>query len=100
MGTSVRGQIVVVAMMVGMLAILLNPKEALAATFTVTAAVLGYSAGIAGHRPPLASMLLIALIVLVTYLIIDLDRPRRGLVQVSQAPLQHLQQSMETGHVP
>jgi hypothetical protein len=64
------------------------------ATFGVTAAVLGYSAGIAGHRPPLASMLLIALIVLVTYLIIDLDRPRRGLIQVSQAPMLELQRSL------
>ena len=64
------------------------------ATFGVTAGVLGYSAGIAAHRPPLASVLLIALIVLVTYLIIDLDRPRRGLIKVSQQPMLELLQSM------
>jgi hypothetical protein len=64
------------------------------ATFAVAAAVLGYSAGIAAHRPPLASMLLIALIVALTYLIIDLDRPRRGLIQISQAPMLELQQSL------
>lgn len=64
------------------------------ATFAVTAAVLGYSAGIAGHRPPLASVLMMALIVLVTYLIIDLDRPRRGLIQISQLSMQELQRSM------
>lgn len=67
------------------------------ATFGVTAGVLGYSAGIAAHRPPLASMLLVALIVLVTYLIIDLDRPRRGLIQVSQTPMLELQASMAVG---
>ena len=64
------------------------------ATFAMTAAVLGSSAGIAAHRPPLASVLLMALVVLVTYLIIDLDRPRRGTIQVSQAPMLELQQSM------
>ncbi len=65
------------------------------ATFGVTAAVLGYSAGIARHRPPLASMLLVALIVLVTYLIIDLDRPRRGLIQISQTPMLELRANMQ-----
>lgn len=67
------------------------------ATFGVTAGVLGYSAGIAAHRPPLASMLLVALIVLVTYLIIDLDRPRRGLIQISQQPMRELRASMGDG---
>ena len=70
------------------------------ATFAVTAAVLGYSAGIAAHRPPLASALLIALIALVTYLIVDLDRPRRGLILVSQAPLVELQKSMGEVRAP
>ncbi len=70
------------------------------ATFALTAAVLGYSAGTAAHRPPLASMLLIALIVLVTYLIIDLDRPRRGLIQVSQAPMLGLRDSMASASAP
>jgi hypothetical protein len=70
------------------------------ATFGVTAGVLGYSAGIAAHRPPLASMLLVALIVLVTYLIIDLDRPRRGLIQVSQAPMLELRAGMGDAEKP
>ena len=70
------------------------------ATFGVTAAVLGYSASVADHRPPLATMLLITLIVLVTYLIIDLDRPRRGLIRVSQTPLLELQQAMAGTRTP
>ena len=70
------------------------------ATFGVTVAVLGYSGGVAEHRPPLATMLLVTLIVLVTYLIIDLDRPRRGLIQVSQSAMFQLQQSMAGAATP
>ncbi|MGE3848490.1 MAG: hypothetical protein AB7I01_16545 [Gammaproteobacteria bacterium] len=64
------------------------------ATFAVSAGVLGYGAGLAAHRPPLASVLLVLLMVVVSYLIVDLDRPRRGLVQVSQQPMLNLRASM------
>ncbi len=63
-------------------------------TFAVSAGVLGYGAGLAAHRPPLASVLLVLLMVVVSYLIVDLDRPRRGLVQVSQQPMLSLRASM------
>jgi hypothetical protein len=56
-------------------------------TFGMTSVVLGYAAGAAGHRPSLVSYLLIGFIVLLTFVIIDLDRPRRGLIRVSQTSL-------------
>lgn len=49
--------------------------------------IVGYGAGLAGHRLSLAGYLLAGMMVLLVFLVLDLDRPRRGLVQVSQKPL-------------
>ncbi|MHB8789011.1 MAG: bestrophin-like domain [Desulfobulbaceae bacterium] len=70
------------------------------ATIVLTTATLGYASGIAGHRVTLAAFVLMVLIALVVYLIIDLDRPRRGPVQVSHESMLSLQQSIEArpGH--
>jgi len=57
------------------------------ATIVMTTATLGYASGIAGHRVTLAAFVLVILIALVVFLIIDLDRPRRGIIQVSQESL-------------
>src|SRR6185437_1530653 len=51
-------------------------------TFLMAGAIVGFSSGVAGHRPSLASYILVALIVVLVFLIIDLDRPRRGLIEV------------------
>jgi hypothetical protein len=64
------------------------------ATIVLTTATLGYASGIAGHRVTLAAFILVILIALVVYLIIDLDRPRRGAIQVSHASMLSLQQSI------
>jgi len=64
------------------------------ATIVLTTATLGYASGIAGHRVTLAAFLLLILIALVVYLIIDLDRPRRGVIQVSHESMLSLQQTM------
>ena len=50
-------------------------------------AVLSYTAGASGHpdRPPIYAVLV--LVCLVIYLIIDFDRPRRGLMHLDAAPL-------------
>lgn len=56
-------------------------------TFLMTAGVLGYAAGIAGHRPSSASYMLVGLIVVLAFVVIDLDRPRRGLITVNQTSL-------------
>ena len=64
------------------------------ATIVLTTATLGYASGIAGHRVTLAAFVLVILIALVVYLIIDLDRPRRGAIQVSHDSMLSLQQTM------
>lgn len=60
-------------------------------TMVLTTTTMGYSAGLGGRRAPAASLALIGLISLVVYLIIDLDRPRRGFIQVSQQSMLELQ---------
>jgi hypothetical protein len=64
------------------------------ATIVLTTATLGYSSGLAGHRVTLAAFVLMTLIALVVYLIIDLDRPRRGAIQVSHESMLSLQRSI------
>ena len=64
------------------------------ATIVMTTATLGYASGIAGHRVTLAAFALVVLIALVVYLIIDLDRPRRGLIHVNQESMLNLQQAI------
>jgi len=63
-------------------------------TIVLTTATLGYASGIAGHRVTLAAFVLVMLIALVVYLIIDLDRPRRGAIQVSHESMLSLQQTI------
>ena len=66
------------------------------ATIVLTTATLGYASGIAGHRVTLAAFVLVMLIALIVYLIIDLDRPRRGSIQVSHESMLSLQQAIGT----
>lgn len=62
------------------------------ATFLLAGATIGYSAGVAAHRPQsFVTYIMAALILAVVFLILDLDRPRRGLIQVSQEPMTSLQ---------
>ncbi len=60
-------------------------------TFIFSAAVVGYAAGLAGHRASFATYMMVGLIVLVVFMIIDLDRPRRGFIRVNQAGLSELE---------
>jgi hypothetical protein len=55
-----------------------------------SSAVMSYMSGAAGHPDRLPTYAVMALICLVIYLIIDFDRPRRGLMHVDPAPLQQL----------
>jgi hypothetical protein len=59
-------------------------------TFLLTGGVVGYAAGVGGHRPPFVAYILVILIVVLTFIIVDLDRPRRGLIRVSQSSLVNL----------
>ncbi len=58
-------------------------------TFILTAGVIGYANGAENHRPSIAAYVLALLIALLVFIIIDLDRPRRGLMQVPQDSMQN-----------
>lgn len=62
------------------------------ATIVLTTATLGYASGIAGHRVTLAAFVMVMLIALFVYLILDLDSPRRGVIQVSHESMLSLEQ--------
>jgi hypothetical protein len=55
--------------------------------------MMGYSSGLSGKRIVLPVVLVSLLITLIVFLIIDLDRPRRGLIQVNQDTLLELKTS-------
>lgn len=61
------------------------------ATYLLTGLVMGYAAGSAGHRPSTVAYVMALLIVLLVCVIIDLDRPRRGLIGVDRSGLTALQ---------
>jgi hypothetical protein len=65
------------------------------ATFLMAGGIVGFSSGIAGHRPSLVSYMMVALIVVLVFIILDLDRPRRGLIQVSQSSMVALQTAIK-----
>ena len=56
--------------------------------------MLGYRCGLGGRRSLLMAMTTALLIAFVILIIMDLDRPRRGLIQVSQQRLIDLQESL------
>lgn len=68
--------------------------------FLITAGIVGFTSGIGGHRPAAVSLVMVALIVVLIYVILDLDRPRRGLIEVSKGSLYDLQASIRDPGVP
>ncbi|MEK6805039.1 MAG: hypothetical protein AABY95_00125 [Pseudomonadota bacterium] len=73
------------------------PASAIALLIAVAVAgafVAGYAAGLGGQRPALGTAALSVIIVLVVFMIADLDRPRRGLVQVGQQDLLDLRSAL------
>lgn len=56
-------------------------------TFVLTGSLIGYAAGVSGSRVSKGSYILVGLIVVLVFIIVDLDRPRRGLIEVDQASL-------------
>lgn len=65
-------------------------------TFLMTWGIVGYAAGIAGHRVSSAAYIMLVLVLLVVFIIIDLDRPRRGLIEIDQSSLTSLQAAIHT----
>ena len=57
-------------------------------------AMVGYSAGLTTRRSMLSAVVLIIALGAVLVIVIDLDRPREGFIQVSQQPLIDLQQQL------
>ncbi len=63
--------------------------------FIVTGALMGFSAGLTGDRPAPATFLMIAVVVLLMFTVMDLDRPHRGIIKVSSQSLIDLQKSID-----
>jgi uncharacterized membrane protein YkvI len=63
-------------------------------TFFVAVSILGYTSGIARHRPTMAVLGYIFIIVFLFSMTMDLDRPRRGFIQVSQKNMIDLQEEI------
>lgn len=63
-------------------------------TFVLTGAIVGYASGVAGHRVSFATYIMVGLIVVLVFTIVDLDRPRRGLIQVDHRSLIDLQRQV------
>ena len=60
----------------------------------LTLGVMGYSAGLTARRGMLSAVVLIVALGTVLTLVIDLDRPRDGFLQVSQQPLIDLREEL------
>lgn len=64
------------------------------AVLIIAEAVVGYAGGLEGGRPTVATLAMTVLIVMVVFIIIDLDRPRRGLIQINQDSLVTLSEGL------
>jgi hypothetical protein len=62
----------------------------------LTIGVLGFGSGLAGARSGGTVTIFAVLIAVVILVIIDLDRPRRGVIQVHQTSMVQLQESLQT----
>lgn len=58
--------------------------------FLASGGIIGYSAGLNDERMLMPTALVAVLICLIVFLVIDLDRPKRGLIQVEQSPITSL----------
>jgi hypothetical protein len=65
--------------------------------FVIVCTIIGFNAGVAGHRPFVVNYLVVATIILLMFIIIDLDRPRRGIIQVDKTSLIELQAAIAAG---
>ncbi|WP_320837644.1 hypothetical protein [Zhongshania sp.] len=79
------------------------PEVVLLLLFTVFIAsggMLGYSSGLSGKRVVAPTLMVSFLIAMIVFIIIDLDRPKRGLIMVDQSSLLALQNAPVTqlGH--
>jgi hypothetical protein len=66
----------------------------------VTLGMMGYTSGLTGGRSLVAAVILSLLIAAVLFVILDFDRPYRGILTVSQRSLVEVQQTIERGAPP
>jgi hypothetical protein len=59
--------------------------------------IVGYSSGLTGGRSLTATLIIAAVVAMVVFIILDFDRPYRGLITVSQQSLIDLRNSMDLG---
>lgn len=79
------------------------PDAVILLLFAVSALALGqvaYSSGLSGRRWQASNVTFALMIALVLVVILDIDRPRRGLIQVSQESMIRLQQSLGPASTP
>lgn len=60
-------------------------------TFLMTGSVMGFTTGQQGQRTSFVTYIMTGLIVILVFIIIDLDRPRRGLIEINQHSMESLQ---------
>jgi membrane protein YdbS with pleckstrin-like domain len=60
----------------------------------LTLGMVGYSAGLTRRRSPITAVVLVIVLGAVITIVVDLDRPRDGFLQVSQQPLVDLQEQI------
>ena len=61
----------------------------------LTGLLSGYACGATAHRQVLATSVLAVLVTLVVYVILDLDRPQRGLIHVQEQALRSLRERIQ-----
>lgn len=79
------------------------PEVALLLLFIVfisSGGIMGYSAGLSGKRIFVPIVLVSTLITLIVFIIIDLDRPKRGLIQVDQTIMVELLDNLNNDSKP
>jgi hypothetical protein len=65
--------------------------------FVISGGLIGYTTGLANYRAPAATFVMIALVVLLMFMIMDLDRPRRGIIEVSPQALLDAKAAIDRG---
>ena len=63
--------------------------------FIASGGILGYSSGLSGKRVVAPTVMVSFLIALVVFIILDLDRPKRGFIQVNQSPMMMLKENFK-----